>query len=43
MNAAIPERTVTEEIFGLIERVTYHNDEGGFCVFRVKTRMTEKR
>jgi exodeoxyribonuclease V alpha subunit len=33
MNAAIPERRqATEEISGLIERVTFHNDENGFCV-----------
>jgi exodeoxyribonuclease V alpha subunit len=39
MNAAIPERrTATEEISGLIERVTFHNDENGFCVLRVKVR-----
>ena len=39
MNAAIPERkALTEEISGLIERVTFHNDESGFCVLRVKTR-----
>src|ERR1017187_6778618 len=38
MNAAVPERRpVTEEISGLIERVTFHNDESGFCVLRVKT------
>jgi exodeoxyribonuclease V alpha subunit len=38
MNAAIPERRpVTEEISGLIERVTFHNDDSGFCVLRVKT------
>ena len=37
MNTAIPERRpVTEEISGLIERVTFHNDENGFCVLRVK-------
>jgi hypothetical protein len=36
MNAAIPERRpATEEISGLIERVTFHNDENGFCVLRV--------
>ena len=30
MNAAIPERKpATEEISGLIERVTFHNDESG--------------
>ena len=39
MNAAIPERrAVTEEISGLIERVTFHNDDSGFCVLRVKTK-----
>jgi len=38
MNAAAPERKpATEEISGLIERVTVHNDESGFCVLRVKT------
>jgi hypothetical protein len=38
MNAATPEcRPATEEISGLIERVTFHNDESGFCVLRVKT------
>jgi exodeoxyribonuclease V alpha subunit len=39
MNAAIPERRpATEEISGVIERVTFHNDENGFCVLRVKTK-----
>jgi len=39
MHAAIPERrSATEEISGLIERVTFHNDERGFCVLRVKAR-----
>jgi exodeoxyribonuclease V alpha subunit len=38
MNAATPGRKpITEEISGLIERVTFHNDESGFCVLRVKT------
>src|SRR5246127_5310268 len=38
MIAAIPERKpATEEISGLIERVTFHNEENGFCVLRVKT------
>jgi exodeoxyribonuclease V alpha subunit len=37
MNAATSERrTATEQISGLIERVTFHNDESGFCVLRVK-------
>jgi exodeoxyribonuclease V alpha subunit len=39
MNAAIPERRpATEEISGVIERVTFHNDDSGFCVLRVKAR-----
>src|ERR1700687_4391911 len=39
MNAAIPERRpATEEISGVIERITFHNDESGFCVLRVKAR-----
>ena len=38
MNAAIPQRRpTTEEISGLIERVTFHNEDSGFCVLRVKT------
>jgi len=39
MNAANYERrTSTEQISGLIERVTFHNDESGFCVLRVKVK-----
>jgi hypothetical protein len=39
MTAAIPEsRPVTEEISAVIECVTFHNDENGFCVLRVKTK-----
>src|SRR5271169_5060471 len=39
MNAATPERqTTTEQISGLIERVTFHSDESGFCVLRVKVK-----
>jgi hypothetical protein len=31
MNASIPERqAIAEEVSGLIERVTFHNDENGF-------------
>lgn len=38
MDAAISERRpAIEEISGLIERITFHNDESGFCVLRVKT------
>ena len=28
----------TEALAGLVERVTYHNAENGFCVLRVKAR-----
>jgi exodeoxyribonuclease V alpha subunit len=39
MNAATPERRpTTEQISGLIERVTFHSDESGFCVLRVKVK-----
>src|SRR6201984_1219632 len=39
MSAASPERTPsTEQISGLIERVTFHSDESGFCVLRVKAK-----
>jgi exodeoxyribonuclease V alpha subunit len=39
MNAAFPERRpAAEEISGVIERVTFHNDESGFCVLRIKTK-----
>src|SRR5947207_873403 len=38
MNAAIERRPATEEISGLIERVTFHNDDSGFCVLRVNAR-----
>ena len=30
--------TPTEILAGLVERVTFHNDENGFCVLRVKAR-----
>jgi exodeoxyribonuclease V alpha subunit len=39
MNAAIPDRRpASEEISGVIERVTFHNEDSGFCVLRVKTK-----
>jgi exodeoxyribonuclease V alpha subunit len=42
MNAAMPERrTATEQISGVIERVTFHNDDSGFCALRVKVRGQE--
>jgi exodeoxyribonuclease V alpha subunit len=31
-------RPTTGEISGLVERVTLHNDDSGFCVLRVKVR-----
>jgi exodeoxyribonuclease V alpha subunit len=30
--------TPTEVLAGLVERVTFHNDENGFCILRVKAR-----
>src|SRR5258708_25853486 len=30
--------TPTEVLAGLVERVTFHNDENGFCVLRVQAR-----
>jgi exodeoxyribonuclease V alpha subunit len=36
MNA--PSDTVREVVAGLVERVTYHNAENGFCVLRAKAR-----
>src|SRR4029077_15588039 len=38
MTATFERRPATEEISGVIERVTFHNDESGFCVLRVKAR-----
>ena len=31
-------QSVTEALAGLVERVTFHNPENGFCVLRVKAR-----
>ena len=31
--AAVPDR---EPLAGLVERVTYHNPDNGYCVLRVK-------
>jgi exodeoxyribonuclease V alpha subunit len=33
-----PEPSTQEVLAGLVERVTYHNGENGFCVLRVKAR-----
>jgi hypothetical protein len=38
MNAKGPDKASTEEVSGLIECVTFHNEENGFCVLRVKVR-----
>ena len=38
MARASPCRVATEVLAGLVERVTFHNDENGFCVLRVKAR-----
>jgi tetratricopeptide (TPR) repeat protein len=44
MIAAIPERRLaTEEISGVIERVTFHNIDSGLCVLRVKARRRRRR
>jgi hypothetical protein len=33
-----PEPSTQEVLAGLVERVTYHNSENGFCVLRIKAR-----
>ncbi len=33
-----PEASKQEVLAGLVERVTYHNAENGFCVLRAKAR-----
>ena len=33
-----PEQSTQEVLAGLVERVTYHNAENGFCVLRAKAR-----
>ncbi len=33
-----PEPSTQEVLAGLVERVTYHNTENGFCVLRAKAR-----
>jgi exodeoxyribonuclease V alpha subunit len=33
-----PEPSTREVLAGLIERVTYHNEDNGFCVVRIKAR-----
>jgi exodeoxyribonuclease V alpha subunit len=36
--AARPEQAQQEVLAGIVERVTFHNEENGFCVLRVKAR-----
>jgi exodeoxyribonuclease V alpha subunit len=36
--ANIAQTAVTEALAGLVERVTFHNPENGFCVLRIKAR-----
>src|SRR5256714_14052122 len=38
MSQAGKTNTLTEVLAGLVERVTFHNEENGFCVLRVKAR-----
>src|SRR5712672_3623239 len=33
-----PDPSTQEVLAGLVERVTFHNDESGFCVLRIKAR-----
>ena len=35
---ALATSTPTENLAGLVERVTFHNEENGFCVLRFKAR-----
>ena len=35
---AQPEASTREVLAGLVERVTFHNAENGFCVLRIKAR-----
>jgi len=34
----IPESSTQEVLAGLVERVTFHNDDNGFCVLKTKAR-----
>jgi exodeoxyribonuclease V alpha subunit len=36
--ANITQSAATEALAGLVERVTFHNPDNGFCVPRVKAR-----
>ncbi len=37
-SASSPASPSTEHLAGLVERVTFHNEENGFCVLRLKAR-----
>lgn len=37
-NSVNPSNSATETISGVIERVTFHSEESGFCVLKVKTK-----
>ena len=32
------DQDVTEYLSGMVERITYHNSENGFCVLRIKVK-----
>ena len=36
--ARTPKANSTEALAGLVDRVTFHNSDNGFCVLRVKAR-----
>ena len=36
--ARLQSQSSTENLAGLVERVTYHNEKNGFCVLRLKAR-----
>jgi exodeoxyribonuclease V alpha subunit len=38
--ANFAQTAASEALAGLVERVTFHNPENGFCVLRVKARGT---
>jgi exodeoxyribonuclease V alpha subunit len=33
-----PDPSTPEVLAGLVERATYHNEENGFCVLRIRAR-----
>ena len=42
-NAAGWQHAQPEEMSGLVERVTFHSEETGFCVVRISDRPTAER